>query len=457
MTWNPLAQAWNRRHFLATCGLGAARLALAAEPAFAPKAKRLIYLFMEGGPSQLDLFDHKPRLRADDGKPFPMSLLAGKKFAFMENMAAPTVQASSATFKPHGQSGNVVSSYLPHIASIADKITIVRTLQTNNVNHSPAMVLAHTGFMVPGRPSLGAWLLYGLGNESKNLPSFISMISGPRGPRNGPDIWGAGFLPSSFQGVPFSPGPQPIFDVNSQPGVTTARQRRALDALGDLNAERFALTGDPEINTRIASYEMAFRMQASAPELMDISSESQETLDLYGATPGKGSFANNCLLARRLIERGVKVVQLYHTDWDHHTGIDKGLSKVCPEVDRPSAALITDLSRRGLLNDTLVVWGGEFGRTPMSEGGKRGGLGRNHQIDAYTAWMAGGGVKPGITIGETDDYGLKPIADPIPIHDLHATILHLFGFDHTKLTFRFQGRDFRLTDTAGAVVTKVLA
>jgi hypothetical protein len=457
MTWNPLAQAWNRRHFLANCGLGAAHIALAGQPHFPPKAKRLIYLFMEGGPSQLDLFDHKPRLRADDGKPFPMSLLAGKKFAFMENMAAPTVQASTASFQPHGQSGNVVSSYLPRIASIADKIAILRTLQTTNVNHSPAMVLAHTGFMVPGRPSLGAWLLYGLGNDSKNLPAFISMISGPRGPRNGPDIWGSGFLPSSFQGVPFSPGPQPIFDVGSQPGVSPSRQRRALDALADLNAERFALTGDPEINTRIASYEMAFRMQASAPELMDISSESQETLDLYGATPGKGSFANNCLLARRLVERGVKVVQLYHTDWDHHTGIDKGLSKVCPEVDRPSAALITDLERRGLLKDTLVVWGGEFGRTPMSEGGKRGGLGRNHQIDAYSIWMAGGGINPGLTIGETDDFGMKPVTPPIPIHDLHATILHLFGLDHTRLTFRSQGRDFRLTDTAGALIQPLLA
>lgn len=457
MNWNHQAQLWNRRHFLTKCGLGAAQLALSGAPHFAPKAKRLIYLFMEGGPSQLDLFDDKPKLRAADGEPFPMQLLAGKKFAFMENMAAPTVYGSRATFKPHGQSGNIVSSHLPHIAGVADKIAIVRTIQTNNVNHSPAMVLAHTGSMVPGRPSLGAWLMYGLGNESKDLPSFISMMSGPRGPRNGPDIWGSGFLPSSYQGVPFSSGPQPIFDVASQPGVTADRQRRAIDALKDLNREHQSLTGDPEIATRIASYEMAFRMQGSAPELMDLSKESQETLDLYGATPGKGSFANNCLLARRLIERGVKVVQLYHTDWDHHTGIDAGLKKVCPEVDKPSAALITDLARRGLLEDTLVIWGGEFGRTPMSEGGKRGGLGRNHQIDAYTMWLAGGGIKPGVTIGETDEYGMKPVVDPVHLHDLHATMLHLFGLDHKKLTFRSQGRDFRLTDTAGNLLTKLLA
>jgi hypothetical protein len=457
MNWNPAALAWNRRHFLSACGLGAARLALAGEPHFAPKAKRLIYLFMEGGPSQLDLFDDKPKLRAADGEPFPMSLLAGKQFAFMENMTAPTVYGSRATFAKHGQSGNIVSSYLPHIAGVADRIAIVRTVQTKNVNHSPAMVLAHTGSIVPGRPSLGAWLLYGLGSESKNLPAFVSMMSGPRGPRNGPDIWGSGFLPSSFQGVPFAPGPNPIYDVASQPGVTGTRQRRAIDALRDLNGQRRAATGDAEIDTRVASYEMAFRMQASAPELMDIGSEPQETLDLYGATPGKGSFANNCLLARRLIERGVKVVQLYHTDWDHHTGIDKGLQRICPEVDRPSAALITDLARRGLLEDTLVVWGGEFGRTPMSEGGKRGGLGRNHQIDAYTMWMAGGGVKPGITVGETDEFGMKAVADPVPLHDLHATVLHLFGLEHTRLTFRYQGRDFRLTDTAGSVVKKLLA
>ena len=457
MNWNHQAQLWNRRHFLTKCGLGAAQLALSGAPHFAPKAKRLIYLFMEGGPSQLDLFDDKPKLRAADGEPFPMQLLAGKKFAFMENMAAPTVYGSRATFKPHGQSGNIVSSHLPHIAGVADKIAIVRTIQTNNVNHSPAMVLAHTGSMVPGRPSLGAWLMYGLGNESKDLPSFISMMSGPRGPRNGPDIWGSGFLPSSYQGVPFSSGPQPIFDVASQPGVTADRQRRAIDALKDLNREHQSLTGDPEIATRIASYEMAFRMQASAPELMDLSKESQETLDLYGATPGKGSFANNCLLARRLIERGVKVVQLYHTDWDHHTGIDAGLKKVCPEVDKPSAALITDLARRGLLEDTLVIWGGEFGRTPMSVGGKRGVLGRNHQIDAYTMWLAGGGIKPGVTIGETDEYGMKPVVDPVHLHDLHATMLHLFGLDHKKLTFRSQGRDFRLTDTAGNLLTKLLA
>ncbi|MBM3765316.1 MAG: DUF1501 domain-containing protein [Acidobacteria bacterium] len=454
---NDLVTLWNRRRFLEQCGLGAAQLAIAGTPQFAPKAKRLIYLFMEGGPSHLDLFDDKPKLRAMDGEPFPMSLLAGKKFAFMENMAAPTVCGSKATFKPHGQSGNVVSSLLPEIASIADKIALIKTVKTGNVNHSPAMVMAHTGSMVPGRPSLGAWLLYGLGRESKNLPDFVSMISGPRGPRNGPDIWGSGFLPSQFQGVPFMSGPQPIFDINSQPGVTAERQRRAIDAIGDLNRERMAATGDNEIATRIASYEMAFRMQSSAPELVDLNGESKETLAMYGATPGKASFANNCLMARRLIERGVRVVQVYHTDWDHHTNIDNSLKKICPEVDRPSAALVKDLEQRGLLKDTLVVWGGEFGRTPMSEGGKRGGLGRNHQIDAYTMWMAGGGIRPGVTVGETDEMGLRAVSDPAPLHDMHATILHQFGFDHTKLTYRFQGRDFRLTDTSGTPIAKLIA
>jgi hypothetical protein len=443
---------WNRRRFLELCGVGAAQIAMAGTPHFAPKAKRLIYLFMEGGPSQLDLYDDKPKLRQMDGEAFPMSLLAGKKFAFMENMAAPVVYGSRATFARHGQSGNVVSSNLPHIASIADRISLVKTVKTGNVNHSPAMVMAHTGSMVPGRPSLGAWLLYGLGRSSQNLPDFVSMISGPRGPRNATDIWGSGFLPSEYQGVPFMSGPKPIFDIASQPGITPERQRRAIDTIVDLNKDRMSVTGDPEIAARIASYEMAFRMQSSAPELVDLSGESKETLEMYGATPGKASFANNCILARRLVERGVRVVQLYHTDWDHHTSIENGLKKVCPEVDKPSAALVRDLEQRGLLKDTIVMWGGEFGRTPMSEGGKRGGMGRNHQIDAYTMWFAGGGLQPGKTIGETDEFGLAPATESIPLHDIHATLLHQFGFDHSRLTYRFQGRDFRLTDTAGHVI-----
>jgi hypothetical protein len=456
---------YNRRLFLNACGIGAARLALstlldpvlAAAPHFPPKAKRLIYLFMEGGPSHLDLFDYKPKLQQLDGEPMPMSLLEGKKFAFMENMSAPTIYGSKQTFKQHGQSGNVISSLLPEMSKIADDFAIVRTVKTENVNHSPAMVMAHTGSMVPGRPSLGAWLLYGLGSSSQDLPAFISMISGPRGPRNGPDIWGAGFLPSALQGVQFMPGSQPIFDIAPQPGIDETRQRRAIDAIKELNQQRQSLTGDPEIATRIASYEMAFRMQSSAPGLMDLSTESEETLALYGATPGKPSFANNCLLARRLIERGVRCVQLYHTDWDHHTDLENNLKKICPLVDRPTAALVTDLKRRGLLDDTLVLWGGEFGRTPMSEGGKRGTLGRNHQIDAYSMLFAGGGIKPGITIGETDEFGLRPVTPSVHLHDVHATILHLFGLDHTRLTHRFQGRDFRLTDTAGEVVKSLLA
>jgi hypothetical protein len=411
---------------------------------------------MEGGPSQLDLFVDKPRLKAMDGKDMPKSLMAGKKFAFMDQMGSPKICGPKCEFAPNGQSGNVVSSRLPRLAKIADELAILNAVKTTNVNHSPAMVFAHTGAMIPGRPSLGAWLVYGLGSESRNLPAFVAMQSGPRGPRNATDIWGSGFLPTTYQGVPFLNGPEPIFDLKSPEGVGAATQSRAIETLAALNRRRLEMTGDTEVSTRIASYEMAFRMQTSAPELMDLSGESKETLDLYGVEAGKAGFGVNCLLARRLIERGVRCVQVYHTDWDHHNSIEKSLDKMCPEVDRGSAGLVADLKQRGLLEDTLVVWGGEFGRTPMSQQGQTA-PGRNHQIDAFTVWLAGGGVKGGQTIGETDEMGLEPVSGSVHVHDLHATILRLFGLDHTRLTYRFQGREFRLTDVAGNIVQPLLA
>lgn len=448
----------DRRHFLSLSSLGLSGLGLAPvaladllaprQPHFPAKAKSVIYLFMEGGPSQLDLYQHKPKLTAMDGQPTPASLLAGKKFAFMERMAAPKLYGTRREFRQHGQSGHWFSSLLPRIAGQADELAFIHSMKTVNVNHSPAMIAAHTGAMVPGRPSLGAWLLYGLGAETKDLPAFVAMTSGPRGPRNGNDIWGSGFLPTHYQGVPFLNAQSPIFHLQSPAGVTRERQQRAVEAIADLNRERLAETGDQEIETRIASYEMAFRMQASAPDLMDLTGESQATLDLYGATPGKPSFATNCLLARRLVERGVRCVQVYHTDWDHHTGIEGRLDQMCPEVDRASAALLADLKQRGLLEQTLIVWGGEFGRTPMAEGAAKS-AGRNHLIDGYSVWLAGGGIRRGASVGATDELGFQTVKDPVSVHDLHATILHQFGFDHKRLTYRVQGRDFRLTDVEG--------
>ncbi len=457
----------NRRHFFERCGTGLARIAFASllaesagaapkQPHFGGKAKSIIYLFMEGGPSQLDLLDYKPKLAEMNGQTTPPSLLEGKRFAFMERMAAPKLYGTRSKFERRGQSGQWISNRLRHVGSVADDIAIVNSVVTTNVNHSPAMVMAHTGSMVPGRPSLGAWLVYGLGSEAKDLPAFVAMTSGPRGPRNATDIWGSGFLPTEYQGVPFLNGPDPIFNLQNPPGVSTERQSRAIDAIRDLNQTRLDATGDSEIATRIASYEMAFRMQASCPDLMNLGTESASTLEMYGATPGKASFANNCLLARRLVERGVRCVQVYHTDWDHHTNIERGLDKVCPEVDRPAAALILDLKRRGLLDSTVVAWGGEFGRTPMREGGE-GAAGRNHQIDAMSVFLAGGGVRGGVTVGRTDELGFKPVEDPVHVHDLHATLLRLFGVDHTKLTYRYQGRDFRLTDVHGNPVRKLIA
>jgi len=474
-----------RRHFFRDCGVGLGSAALAsllvddaaraggltAAPSSDPlapraghhrgRAKRVIYLFMAGGPSQLELFDYKPRLQGLSGQPVPESFVAGRRFAFMDSFTKdrPKLLGTSRKFARHGDSGSWVSELLPHFAGVVDDVAVVRSVATDVFNHAPAKLFANTGSTQFGRPSMGSWVTYGIGSESRDLPGFVVLQSGPRGPRGGSVNWGSGFLPTAYQGVPLRSGGDPILNLSSPPGVSEATQRRAVDSVAALNRERLEATGDPEIATRISAYEMAFRMQTSAPELIDLSGESRATLALYGAEPDVPSFANNCLLARRLVERGVRFVQLYHTEWDHHGGpgqtLNRDLDKVCRDIDRPCAALVTDLKRRGLLDDTLVVWGGEFGRTPMGE--VREQVGRNHHIDAATVWMAGGGVKPGLNLGVTDEFGFAPVEDRVHVHDLQATILHLLGLEHTKLTYRVQGRDFRLTDVEGKVVTKLLA
>jgi hypothetical protein len=481
---DPLLAWQTRRHFFRDCavGLGAVALAdllgkgraagaaepvstgnpLAPRPAHFPaRARSVIYLFMAGGPSQLELFDHKPKLHEYNNQPIPESFIKGRRFAFMDLFTheVPRLLATRRAFGQHGGAGTWVSECLPHIASIVDDIAVVRSVATEVMNHAPAKLFVNTGTTQFGRPSMGSWITYGIGSEADDLPGFVVLQSGPRGPRGGSVNWGSGFLPSAYQGVPLRNAAEPILDLGTPSGISASSQRRALDAIRDLNLDRLAATGDPEIAARIASYEMAYHMQSSAPELIDIKGESAETLKLYGAEPGKPSFANNCLLARRLVERGVRFVQLYHTEWDHHGSagqdLNGNLDLVCRDIDQPCAALIKDLKRRGLLEDTLVVWGGEFGRTPMGE--LRESVGRNHHIDAYTMWMAGGGIKPGTNLGATDDFGFSPVEDRVHIHDLQATILHLLGLNHEKLIFRSQGRDFRLTDVAGQVVTKLLA
>jgi hypothetical protein len=435
---------------------------LAPRPGHRPaRAKSVIYLFMAGGPSQLELFDYKPKLQQYSGQPIPESFIKGRRFAFMDlfTKQTPKLLGTTREFARYGESGNWVSALLPHFAKVVDEVAVIRSVATDVFNHAPAKLFVNTGTTQFGRPSMGAWVTYGIGSESQDLPGFVVLQSGPRGPRGGAVNWGSGFLPTAYQGVPLRSGGEPILNLTNPQGITAARQKRAIDAIRALNKERLDLTGDPEIATRIASYEMAYRMQSSAPELIDLGGETAETLKLYGAEPGKPSFANNCLLARRLVERGVRFVQLYHTEWDHHGSpgqtLGGDLDKVCHDIDRPCAALITDLKQRGLLDETLVVWGGEFGRTPMGE--IRESVGRNHHIDSATIWMAGAGVKPGFTLGATDEFGFGAVEDRVHVHDLQATILHLLGLDHTKLTYRFQGRDFRLTDVAGNVVTKLLA
>jgi hypothetical protein len=474
-----LLQFATRRHFFSRCGVGLGKLALLsllsdegifAEPAtnnpmqakpghFPAKAKSVIYLFMAGGPSQFELFDFKPSLQKYSNQAVPDSLIAGKRFAFMDSFTKekPKLLGTSRTFKQYGRGGAWVSDLLPHIAGISDEVIFLKGVSTENFNHGPAKCFVNTGSTRFGRPSMGSWITYGIGSESSDLPGFVVLQSGPRGPRGGAALWSSGFLPTSYQGVPFRSGGDPILDLSRPMGISSETQRETLQTIRDLNLSELAASGDSEIATRIASYEMAYKMQTSGPELIDFGKESNDTLEMYGAEPGKASYANNCLLARRLVERGVRFVQLYHTDWDHHADLGQPLDQVGREVDQPTAALIRDLKQRGLLDHTLVVWGGEFGRTPMGEVRESGKSGRNHHIDAFTLWMAGGGVKPGQTVGETDEFGFSPLGNSIDIHDIHATMLRLLGIDHTRLTIKFQGRDFRLTDVSGRIIEKVLS
>jgi hypothetical protein len=428
-------------------------------PHYAAKAKRVIYLFMAGGPSQLELFSPKPKLQELDGQVVPQSVVENKRFAFLKPDSK--LLGSRRKFARYGQSGQDLSELMPHLQRVVDDVTFVNSMKTDVFNHGPAKLFINTGSpQFQGRPSMGSWVTYGIGTEAADLPGFVVLQSGPRGPRGGAALWGNGFLPSSYQGVPFLSGPEPILSLSSPAGFAGEGQRNFVSAVNDLNAARLDVTADPEIATRIAQYEMAYRMQSSAPELMDIAGgETADTLALYGAEPGKVSFANNCLLARRLVERGVRFVQLYHTDWDHHGGpnadLEGSLDTICKEIDQPAAALVEDLKNRGLLDETLVIWGGEFGRTPMGE--PRESLGRDHHIENFTMWLAGGGIKPGLSLGKSDELGYYTVEDQVHVHDLQATVLHLLGLDHLKLTYRFQGRDFRLTDVHGQVVPKLLA
>jgi hypothetical protein len=473
-------QSQSRREFLRSSGVGLGAIALgtlleksiAADEAglapadplaprlahFAPRAKSVIYLHMIGAPSQLDLFDHKPKLAEFDGQPCPAELLKGKRFAFLGDDL--TLAGSPYKFQRHGQSGQELSELLPHLASVSDDITILKGLHTDEINHAPAQMFLHTGFGRGGRPSFGSWVVYGLGSECENLPAYVVMLSGPAGGA-GTSLWSTGFLPSVYQGVQFRSDGDPVLFLSNPKGHDAADRRRVLDTIAELNSAHLADVGDPEIATRINQYEMAFRMQASVPELMDVSDETQATLDLYGAQPGRPSFANNCLLARRLVERGVRMVQLYDSDWDHHNNLPQRLEVKCKDIDQAAAALITDLKQRGLLDDTLVIWGSEFGRTPLRQGisatGAKTDPGRDHHKDAFTMWLAGGGTKPGVTYGKTDELGFNVSEGAVHVHDLNATVLHVLGINHERLTFTYQGREFRLTDVHGNVVDAILA
>ncbi len=465
----------NRRWFLEQCGVGLGLIALeqllqdegrAASPVkltpvnplaskvphFAPKARRVLFLFMAGAPSHLELFDNKPQLAKFDGTLPPPELIKGYRAAFIK----PSSKLLGPKFKfaQHGECGTELSELLPHLATVVDDIAVVKGMVTDAFNHAPGQIMMSTGSQIFGRPSMGAWACYGLGSESQDLPGFIVFSTGKKGPSGGASNWGNGFLPSVYQGVQFRSAGDPVLYLSNPPGINREVQRDSLDVVQKLNRLRLEQVGDPEIATRINSFEMAFRMQQSAPDVMEIGQEPKHILEMYGAQPGKPSFANTCLLARRLLERGVRFVQIFHESWDQHSELVRDIKVNCRDTDQACAALITDLKQRGLLEDTLVVWGGEFGRTPMVQGG--GDDGRDHHPNAFTMWLAGGGIKPGIVHGETDELGFQVVKDKVHVHDLHATLLHLLGFDHTKLTYRFQGRDFRLTDVSGQVVKKLL-
>lgn len=464
-------QTITRRWFFQQCGVGLGAIALGTllrqnglaaitpdnplapkQPHFPAKAKRVIFLFQAGAPSHLELFDNKPELAKWNGKLPPPELLKDYRAAFINPNS--TLLGPKFTFAKHGQCGAELSELLPHISGIVDDIAIVKSMHTDAFNHAPGQILMSTGSQQFGRPSMGSWATYGLGSESQDLPAFVVFSTGSKGPSGGASNWGAGFLPSVHQGVMFRSVGDPVLYLSNPKGVDEQIQRATLDSIKRLNQQRLDVVGDPEIATRINSYELAHRMQTAAPELMDLTKESKETLEMYGAEPGKGSYANACLLARRLAEKGVRFIEIFHEAWDQHGNLVGDLKKNCRDTDKASAALVKDLNQRGMLEDTLVVWGGEFGRTPMVQGGNDG---RDHHPNCFTMWLAGGGIKPGLTLGESDEFGFNATADKVHVHDLHATMLHLLGFDHTKLTYRFQGRDFRLTDVHGEVVQKLLA
>ena len=468
-----------RRRFLlqSSRGLGAAALggllgssSSRAEPSqvspgagthFAPRARRAIYLFMSGGPAQMDLFDPKPMLRELNGQEIPKSVIGSQRLTTMtrEQQAFP-LAGSQFSFARQGDSGLEVSELLPHTATIVDRLAVIRSMQTDPINHDPAVMFLQSGSSVTGRPALGSWLSYGLGTENANMPAFVVLLSGPA--RGGQPLlskyWHSGFLPGRHQGVQFRSAGEPVMSLADPPGVTRDQRRRIVSAVNDLNRLKLTEAGDPEIEARINAFELAFQMQTAVPQIMDLGDEPQHVLDLYGAEPGKASFANNCLLARRMIERGVRFVQLYDKDWDHHLELPQKIRTKCKDIDRACAGLVVDLAQRGLLDETLVIWGGEFGRTAYCQGTLAAdNYGRDHHPRCFTVWLAGGGIKPGIVLGRTDDFSYNIAEDPIHVHDLQATILHCLGIDHERLTYRFQGRDYRLTDVGGRVVEKLLA
>ncbi len=467
---NPLQRA--RRWFLKDCGVGLGAIAMAdllgsqtqakqreqnplapKKPHFAPKAKRVIYLFMAGGPSHLEMFDNKPKLTEYNGKLPPAELMKGYRSAFI--MPGATLLGPKFKFSKHGQCGAELSEVLPNMAKVVDDIAIIKSMKTTAFNHAPAQIEMNTGRPQFGRPSIGAWTLYGLGSESQNLPGYVVFSTGTKGPSGGSSNWGSGFLPTTYQGVQFRGSGEPVMYLSSPKGVDTKLQRDSLDAINALNRIQLKTVQDPEIATRINSFEMAFRMQAEAPDVVDLNQETKKTLELYGAEPGKPSFANSCLLARRLLEKGTRFVQIFHEAWDQHGGLTNGIKNNCKNTEQACAALIIDLKERGMLDDTLVIWGGEFGRTPMVQGGNDG---RDHHPNAFTVWMAGGGIKGGITHGITDELGFNAVEDIVPTYDLHATILHLLGLDCNNLSVQFQGLDQKLIGVAPAkVITKLLA
>jgi len=465
-----------RRQFLHNCGYGVGKIALASlltgamtskgtaspaqpganplaprRPHFAPKAKAVIHLFMAGAPSQLEMFDFKPALTRLEGRPIPPSIIGGQRYAFIRSDAA--TLGPRFRFARHGQCGAMLGETLPHLAQVVDDICIIKSLRTDQFNHGPAQIFLNTGFAQPGRPSMGTWVIYGLGAETENLPAFMVMSTGS-GISGGAANWASGFMSTSYAGVRLRNSGEPILNVSSPPGYDRTLQADTLDVVSRLNRQRLAAVGDPEIQTRINGYEMAFRLQTSAPELTDLRGEGRATLQMYGCEPERPSFARACLLARRMVERGVRFVNIYHEGWDAHTDVSGNVRNNCAATDQASAALVKDLKRRGLLDSTLVIWGGEFGRTPMVESNAALGrsLGRDHHPQAFTIWLAGGGVKPGLTYGETDELGFHVAENPVHIHDLQATILHLLGLDHERLTYHYAGRDFRLTDVHGEVV-----